>query len=98
MNYVYYPMNLFRFEIKEDPGLIDNFTAVWWSGAYNSGANVDEISMYIWNNKGLLPHWTFVDNISYSEENINEPNGFLSVRLSNDIVSEYINEDEFFYF
>ena len=41
MNYVYYPMNLFRFEIKEDPDLIDNFTAIWWSGAYTSGANLD---------------------------------------------------------
>ena len=98
MNYVYYPMNLFRFEIKENVNLINNFTVVWWSGAYNAGANVDEISMYIWNLKDLLPHWILVDNISYTEENINEPNGFLDVRLSNEIVSEYINEEGVFYF
>ena len=98
MNYVYYPMNLFRFEIKEKVNLINNFTVVWWSGEYSAGANVDEISMYIWNYEDLLPHWTFVDNISYSEENINEPNGFLSVRLSNDIVSEYISAEGIFYF
>jgi outer membrane protein assembly factor BamB len=98
MNYVYYPMNLFRFVIKENVNLIDNFTATWWSGAYNAGANVDEISMYIWNYKDLFPRWTFVDNISYTEENINEPNGFLNTRLSNKIVSEYINEEGVFYF
>jgi len=97
-NYVYYPMNLFRFEIRENVNLIDNFTAVWWSGAYDAGANVDEISMYIWNYKDLLPHWTLVDNISYTEENINEPNGFLNVRLSNSVVSEYISEENIFYF
>ena len=98
MNYTYYPMNLFKFKINENADLIDNFTAVWWSGAYNAGANVDEISMYIWNYKDLLPHWTLFDNISYTEENINEPNGFLSVRLSNDIVAEYISEESIFYF
>jgi len=97
-NYVYYPMNLFRIEIRENVNLIDNFTAVWWSGAYDTGANVDEISMYIWNYKDLLPHWTLVDNISYTEENINEPNGFLNVRLSNNAVSEYISEENVFYF
>lgn len=98
MNYVYYPMNLFRFEINENFNLINNFTVTWWSGAYNTGANVEEISMYIWNYKDLLPHWTLVDNISYSEENINEPNGFLNARLSNNVVSEYINEEGIFYF
>lgn len=89
-NYTSYPMNLFRFTIDENINFIEDFWVDWQSGKYDSTANLEKISMYLWSYGDLLPRWNYIHGINYDIENITYPRGHIAEQVSG---NRYISEE-----
>ena len=68
-----YSTHRFQFELKQKAENIKNITLSWWFGDYikKSDANIDEITIWIWNYGSIAPHWSRVSSpINYSNSTV----------------------------
>ena len=83
-----WPMNFFRFNTEYNKNIIDEFELTWRFGNYQSATNLEEISMWVWSYGTIINRWVNIGSFTYTEEKINENNGYLSfVRRDLDLIS-----------
>jgi len=67
LNFTFFPLHHFRFEVGQYGQHLDNFKFVWY-GNYSSDANIESVELYAWNYSALLGIglWESLGNVAYT--------------------------------
>jgi outer membrane protein assembly factor BamB len=74
----WWPINLYRFKTGYKKSNVDEYELAWNLGKYNLEANLEKITMYVWSYGDLLPHWTHIKTLNYTELEITAVDGWIS--------------------
>jgi len=67
LNFTFFPLHHFRFEVGQYGQHLDNFEFVWYGNDSND-ANIESIELYAWNYSALLGIglWESLENVAYT--------------------------------